>query len=177
MEDDDNNKYKYCKDINGKRIRVSIDNPMDVWSWKECKIKQDYWFKINVHLKTNPNSGYQNYTANINYKKYYLSRVIYKCFNNHWDIDDSSMNNQVDHINRNSLDNRILNLRIVTNQQNQFNRKNTRGTGFVARYNCWRSILYINGKDITKSGFKTEEEAHQHYLILKQKYHIIPDNL
>ena len=169
MEDDDNNKYKYCKDINGKRIRVSIDNPMDVWSWKECKTKQDYWFKINVY--------YQTYTANINYNNYALSRVIYKCFNNDWDITDVSMINYVDHINNNSLDNRIVNLRILTHQQNCFNRKNARGAYFRKDSNCWTAEIKINGKKISKSGFETEELAHQWYLMKKKELHIIPDNL
>ena len=176
MEDDDNNKYKYCKDINGKRIRVSIDNPMDVWCWREFKTKQDYWFKINVYLLTHPKTGYQTYKIKINNKNYVLSRVIYKCFNNEWDITDNGKNNFIDHINNNSLDNRIVNLRIVTNQQNCFN-TTARGTRFRKDNNCWKAQLCINGKMISKSGFKTEEEAHQHYLFLKQKYHIIPDNL
>tara|TARA_R110002012_G_scaffold254961_1_gene434120 strand:+ start:225 stop:764 length:540 start_codon:yes stop_codon:yes gene_type:complete len=179
MEDDDNNKYKYCKDINDKRIRVSIDNILDVWYWKECKTKQDYWYKINVYLYTNPKTGYQKYNLMINGKTCVLSRVIYKCYNNDWDITDSGKNNFVDHINNNSLDNRIVNLRILTNQQNQFNR-NTRGTHFRKDWNphnFWTAGITINGKRICKSGFETEEEAHQHYLILKQKYHIIPDNI
>ena len=170
MEDEDNINYKYCYDINTKIIRVSINNPMDVWSWRE-HLKVPYWFKIKVRLITNPKTGYQNYTIKINYKHYILSRVIYKCFNNKWDITDVS-NNIIDHINRNSLDNRIENLRVLTNQQNGFNTI-ARGTYFVKKRNCWTAQLCINGKIISKSGFDTEEAAHQHYLILKQKYHII----
>ena len=175
MEDDDNNKYKYCYDINDKIIRVSIDNPMDVWYWKEYKSKPDDWYKFKAYLRINKN-GYKRYVITIDTKKYILSRVIYKCFNNEWDITDVSQNNFIDHINRNSLDNRIVNLRVLTQQQNQFNR-NARGTTFIVSDNCWRAQLRINGKRYTKQGFDTEELAHQHYLILKQKYHIIPDNI
>ena len=176
MEDDDNNKYKYCDNINGKRIRVSIDNPMDVWCWRECKTKQDYWFKTNLILFVHPKTGYQKYKIHINRKQYALSRVIYKCYNSDWDITDRGKNNIVDHINNNSLDNRILNLRIVTHQQNLFN-TNARGTSFNKYNNNWRAAITINDKMISKSGFDTEELAHQHYLFLKQKYHIIPDNI
>ena len=172
MIDEDNNNYKYCYDINTKIIRVSINNPLDVWCWREYKTKPDVWFKIKVGLWTSPIDGYQKYIININYKKYTLSRVIYKCFNNEWDITDISKNNCVDHINNNSLDNRIENLRILTNQQNCFN-TNARGTFFRKDRNCWRANITINGKKISKSGFKTEEAARQHYLLLKQKYHII----
>ena len=176
MEDDDNNKYKYCYDINDKIIRVSIDNPMDVWSWREYKTKPDDWFKIKVYLLTNPKTGYQTYKIHIDNKNYVLSRVIYKCFNNEWDITDNGKNNFIDHININSLDNRIVNLRILPHQQNQFN-TNARGTCFQKNNNNWRAEIMISGKKISKSGFDTEELAHQHYLILKQKYHIIPDNI
>ena len=172
MIDEDNNNYKYCYDINTKIIKLSINNPMDVWIWREYKTKPDVWFKIKPCLWTSPIDGYQTYKININYKKYTLSRVIYKCFNNDWDIEDSSQNNFIDHINNNSLDNRIVNLRILTHQQNQFN-TNARGTCFVKNRNCWSAQLHINGKKISKSGFKTEEAAHQHYLLLKQQYHSI----
>jgi len=169
---DDNNKYKYCYDINTKIIRVSINNPMDVWIWRECKTKQDYWYKIKTFLWTDTKTGYQIYKITINYKYYNLSRVIYKCFNNDWDIGDSGKNNFIDHINRNSLDNRIVNLRVLTNQQNQFN-TNARGTCYHKYNNNWIAAIRINGKRYTKSGFKTEQDARNHYLILKQKHHII----
>jgi len=171
MIDEDNNNYKYCYDINTKIIRVSINNPLDVWSWKE-RVKVPYWFKLKVYLETNPKTGYQYYRININKKHYVLSRVIYKCFYNKWDIDDNSKNNFIDHININPLDNRIENLRILTNQQNRFN-TNARGTHFRKHNNNWSANISINGKKMSKSGFKTEEAAHQHYLILKQQYHII----
>ena len=170
MEDDDNNKYKYCV-IDDKRIRVSIDNILDVWIWREYKSKPDDWLKLNPSICTNVRD-YQYYKIHIKPKNYTHSRVIYKCFNNNWDITDVSKNNFVDHINNNPLDNRIENLRILTHQQNCFNR-NVRGTHFRKDSNNWKAKICINGKNITKSGFKTEEEAHQHYLILKQKYHIM----
>ena len=170
----DDSKYKYC-DINNKIIRISIDNYLDIWSWREYKTKDDVWFKIKPYLYTNPRNGYQSYKININYKLYTLSRVIYKLYNKNWDITDVSKNNIIDHINRNSLDNQIENLRNFTQQHNCFNR-NARGTYFRKDANCWRAQLVINGKKKSKSGFETEELAHQHYLILKQKYHIIPNN-
>jgi len=172
MEDEDNNKYKYCYDINTKIIRICINNPLDVWCWKHYKTKSDKWLKLKVYLWTNPKDGYQKYRITINYKNYTLSRVIYKCINNKWDIDDSSKNNIIDHKNNNSLDNRIENLRVVTQQQNGFN-TNARGTTFNKKNNCWTAQLGINGKIKSKSGFKTEEAAHKHYLMMKKEYHII----
>lgn len=73
---------------------------------------------------------------------------------------------QVDHINRNKLDNRRCNLRIVTNQQNHFNRpvnkNNTSGVTGVS-YNKaakkWACQISLNGRCKFSGLFDTKEEA------------------
>lgn len=50
-------------------------------------------------------------------------------------IMNPSKNMQVDHINRDRLDNRRENLRIVTRQQNQWNKKKTKGTSIYKGVN------------------------------------------
>ena len=54
----------------------------------------------------------------INIKAYKYHRVVYKCYNPEWDINDSSRDNSIDHIDRNRLNNNINNLRVVNNSQN-----------------------------------------------------------
>jgi len=78
--------------------------------------------------------------------------------------------NIIDHINCNKLDNRINNLRSVTNQQNGFNRN---PKGFFCNRNKYRTAIVINGKRINLGTFNTEEEARQAYLDAKKIYHII----
>ena len=75
----------------------------------------------------------------------------------------------VDHINGDKLDNRRENLRVVTPQRNQVNRKrlnknNTSGVRGVARTNAsaskpWRAQITVNRKNMHLGLFATEAEA------------------
>lgn len=70
----------------------------------------------------------------------------------------------VDHINCNGLDNRKENLRIVTNQQNQWNRSNkNRGVIMDNRKDYlkkrWIAQIKFNYKNIFLGRFKTKDEA------------------
>ena len=72
----------------------------------------------------------------------------------------------VDHINLNPLDNRKMNLRICTKQQNEMNRplrnNNTSGITGVSLYkqtNKWRAYIEYNQKYIHLGLFDTKEDA------------------
>ena len=94
-------------------------------------------------------------------KHFKLHRLLVQHFKHHeWNPDL-----QVDHINRNSLDNRLENLRCVShsvNSQNQhIHKTNTSGIKNISydkTYNTWRYMKMINKKTFSKS-FKTKEEA------------------
>jgi hypothetical protein len=79
---------------------------------------------------------------------------------------------QLDHINRNRMDNRISNLRIVSCQENQFNR-DPKGYYWHKVQQNYRSSIRVNKKLIDLGSFKTKEEAREAYLKAKSKYHII----
>ena len=88
-----------------------------------------------------------------------MHRVLTKC-------PDGYM---VDHVNGNSLDNRKSNLRIVTNRENQQNRKTHRsgrmlGCCYHKSPKKWRARILVNGHSKHLGYFKTEHEAHQAYL-------------
>ena len=84
----------------------------------------------------------------------------------------------VDHINGNGLDNRRENLRIVTQQQNAFNRaiqtNNTsghKGVSLVKRNNKWLARIGFNGKRIVLGTFDSYEEAVEARKIAEIKYY------
>lgn len=72
----------------------------------------------------------------------------------------------IDHINRDSLDNRRCNLRIATRSQNRINSKinknNTsgcKGVIFYNKTNTWNARISLNNRRIFLGYFKTKEEA------------------
>jgi hypothetical protein len=80
---------------------------------------------------------------------------------------------QIDHLNGKKHDNRIENLRSVTNQQNQWNKINAKGYYYNKRDKVWQSQIKRDGKTKNLGSFDTEEEARQAYLEAKKIYHII----
>ena len=156
--------------LNDKLIRINKNDALDIYSWRDCKTKPSYWFKIKPTLKVNKYK-YKRYELQIG-KYYILSRVVYKAHNPDWDITDTSDTNFVDHKNKNSLDNRIENLRILTHQQNQFNSK-AKGYCWCKYNKIWKAEIMANDKRIYLGSFKEEADAKNAYLEAKEKYHII----
>ncbi len=88
----------------------------------------------------------------------------------------------VDHLDGNTLNNSIDNLRIVSrreNNQNQLCHRNGHmvGTSMVKNkdkngnkvYSSWQAQIHVNGKNIYLGAFKTEEDAAERYRIELRK--------
>ena len=75
----------------------------------------------------------------------------------------------IDHINGNPADNRACNLRLATNQQNQFNTKGRagssqfKGVSWKAADRKWQVRIAIDGKMKHVGYFREEEEAARAY--------------
>jgi hypothetical protein len=86
-------------------------------------------------------------------------------------------NLQVDHINGNTLDNRKINLRACTANENSknktkpFENKVSEYKGVCRYRNKWRSQINVNGEKIYLGLFYTEELASEAYKIASEKYH------
>ena len=110
------------------------------------------------------NHGYID--VKVNGKMMKLHRLVYLFHNPDWNIRDNCQDNSIDHINENKLDNRIKNLRVVTQSQNRqnmtyMNKKPIRGVCFHKQNNSWYATWRENGKQRGKL-FKTESEALEH---------------
>lgn len=79
----------------------------------------------------------------------------------------------VDHINHARDDNRVMNLRWTTPQQNSFNRSNTKGYCFVKHRNKFMASIKVEGKYKNLGYYDTEVEARAAYLAAKKTMHII----
>jgi len=76
---------------------------------------------------------------------------------------------QIDHINGNRIDNRIENLRLVTNRQNGQNKQHHRngrlvGCTYNKRKKRWNARVRFKGIKLSLGNYKTEQEAHQAYI-------------
>ena len=104
---------------------------------------------------------------------YYAHRLAWLYVYGKWPTHD------IDHIDRDRSNNRIRNLRDVTesvNLQNQCltGRKNSSGllgVCWYSRYNKWNASIRVNGRSINLGYFCTKEEAHALYVRAKTKHH------
>ena len=87
---------------------------------------------------------------------------------------------QIDHINNVRDDNRIINLRVVTANQNQHNQKRAQrdnkssgllGVTFNKANKNWVANIHIKGKQKHIGCYDCKHEAHEAYLEVKAKYH------
>jgi len=106
-------------------------------------------------------AGYARTTINTAEKNYYLYLHQF-ILNTHLSME----NLEIDHKNRQTLDNRKSNLQISTRSQNLFNTglfsHNTsgyKGVGYYKQTNKWRAHIKVNQKSIHLGYFSTFEEA------------------
>jgi len=150
--------------INGRKLRLNLRSGEIFMQFRNTgiwKVKSPY--KDGDYLQ-----------MRIGNKNYKLHRIIYKIWNPEWDIEDGSIkNNSIDHINGNTTDNHIKNLRNVTQQHNCFNYTKAKGYYWNKQLKKWKAQIQLNGKNIYLGLFDLKEDARNAYLEAKKIYHII----
>ena len=129
-----------------------------------------YW-RIKPSVRTNINVGDRAgsptrkgyHYVGINKKYYSIHRSIYIMH-----FGSIPANLQIDHIDCNKGNNRIENLRIVTQSQNMRNASNKdkiKGVWWVKNRNKWRANISIDGVDTFIGYFNSKVEAYEAYKI------------
>jgi hypothetical protein len=102
------------------------------------------------------------------YRQIKVNNVIYPAHRLVWVYHNGSIdeNMQIDHINGIKDDNKIENLRLVTAQQNCFNRSRLNAKGYTWNKDVkkWQSSIYLNGKMKYLGLFSNEQDARNSYL-------------
>lgn len=119
-------------------------------------------------------SGY--YQVTIDNQVYYMHRLAW------FYIFESWPKNLLDHIDRDTKNNKITNLREVSQLENMQNTKNYntnttgfKGVSFSKRSNKFKATISLNNKPLHLGYYDTPEEAHNKYLeaVLKKKQGIL----
>jgi len=164
--------YGEHQDIEINDSRLLVFKNGSIFRFTKC----GYWKYI--HNVANTTDGY-NYigVGNMNDKNKRMiqrHRIMGYAFLN-LDIENSKL--EIDHIDVNRINNHISNLRIVSKQQNQFNRTKAKGFHYNKRIKKYQAYIGVNSKMIFLGLYTTEEEAHQAYLNAKIIYHPINNNV
>lgn len=135
--------------------------------WKKARRKGH---KISEPAGSVKRTGYREIM--VNYVSYGAHRLVMLTLNG------ELPSGPVDHINCNKLDNRADNLRLVTRQQNQWNRgmckNNTsgfKGVSWNHRSKLWQATSSLNFKSVNIGSFKTAEEADIAMRVFREKHH------
>ena len=145
---------------------LSYDAQSGVLTWRVARVN---------HVQAGAVAGSRNprgyVTVGIDGRIYRAHRVAWLYAYGSWPKD------QIDHINGDKSDNRLVNLRDVTHRTNQENMPAIRrsgkllGTHFNKRHKKWLATINVDSKVLRLGNFGTEQEAHAAYLKAKRELH------
>ena len=147
--------------ITCRAIRSGKETKTEIWNEIKFGENDNGYLKCGITIDGTP-------------RPFFKHRLLHLAYNPSWDIFDINPSNCIDHINHNRTDNTDGNLRLVTNQQNQFNRSNVKGYYWHKKKTKWRAQIKVDQKVIHLGYFVKEEDARAAYLKAKARLHIIP---
>lgn len=143
--------------LDNYKLRL-LEDGTTIERWYEYKNGKQFWKELKFR-PSNKNYLFKTFRFSFGERGVSKHRLIYYAHNQDWDIWDSSKDNQIDHTNRDRHDNKIENLSVVNQQQNNHN---TGAKGYTWDKRRKRYVVYITnntGKQIKIKRVKTEEEA------------------
>lgn len=115
-------------------------------------------------------TGYMQ--VSVDGRRYCVHRLVWLIHHSHWP------ENQLDHINGTTTDNRIENLRKASRAENMQNKASARnsssrfvGVNWCAKRGKWRAQIMLNGKKKHLGHFHKEEDAADAYAVAKAAFH------
>lgn len=161
----------------GKRLsapEVTIDVVREMFDYDPltCVLrrkKRYYRFQAGAIVGSKKKNGY--ITTKVYSRYFACHRLAWAHYYGEWP------NGHIDHINGNPSDNRIVNLRVVSDQQNAFNRKawatnksGFKGVTWKPRIKRWVANIHINNQQTHLGCFDTPEEAHAAYMAAAREH-------
>ncbi len=146
------------EDIEGYETLYAVSDCGKVFSYKRGR-----------YLKPGVNgSGYLTVTffKNGKPKTKYVHRLVVETF-----LEPDTLRKEVDHIDGNTINNNISNLRWVTRSENNQNKQTTKGYNWDKQRNKWLAQIMVNKKSIFLGYHDTEEQAREAYLNAKKIHH------
>ena len=160
--------YKGSSELTVGRLRELIDYNPDTGSMA-WKVSTSNRIPVGSEAGSLQSAGYRYVT--IDGQKYLAHRLAWFYVHGAWP-------KEIDHINRDRLDNRMSNLRMATRSQNSMNKgrrsDNKSGVTGVTWHKGsqkWRAVCHMNGKQIQVGMFDSIEEAAKAYAEAAEKLH------
>ncbi len=142
-----------------KKTRASLEQ-MRAWLRFEWRYEAGRLFRLSDGGRPNASPVYGSTTLTVHGFRIREHHAIWLMFN-----DDLPRDKEIDHENKNEMDNHIENLRLATRVQNATNRSKFKGNrtskykGVYRGTHSWRAEIQANKKRHNLGSFKTEVEA------------------
>lgn len=156
---------KSYKDLSSEYVKsiINYDQETGEFIWKHRDDVSKSWNTQFAGTKCGANiNGY--ICIRINKKLYRAHRLAWLIFYNEWP------NLEIDHINGNRKDNRLLNLRLADRVQQGHNRKASGKSGILGVHWCkndkkWKAFTRLNGKKKNLGSFECPAAASLAYQV------------
>ena len=157
-------------ELNNRKLKINKNDSEDIWIYFEYHgkklIKNPHWNKMGIWVESN------NYSrCRIGNKRYMIHRVVFYAYNQDWDIYNEPKENPIDHIDHNTQNNDISNLRVGTISLNAQNQKQVKGYYWNEKRQSYYATITVNGVHYFLGSYKKEEDAAEARKKGKEKYH------